>query len=93
MDLAVVFLLAVSTLSAAVLGITCLPWPVVLLAEADLALVCVTALQLLGFGLLSIASVTVACISINQIAYLVGGLLFSASSRTRVGDFSLINFD
>ena len=79
MDLTFVVLLGVSTLSGAVLGITCFPWPVLLVAATGLMLLCVTALQLLGVGVFSTAAVTVLCVSVHQIAYLVGGLLWNSS--------------
>ena len=64
-------LLALSALSGFVLA-SHFSWPAILVAGAVLAPLSAIVLQNQGFGALSGISVIVACLTINQVAYLIG---------------------
>jgi hypothetical protein len=68
----ILILLALSGLSGFVLGRHYFRWHAILAAGAVLAPLCAVALQKQGFGALSGISTIVACLTVNQIAYLVG---------------------
>jgi hypothetical protein len=68
----ILILLALSALSGFVLGIGYFSWPAILVAGAVLAPLCTVALQNQDFDALSGISVIVACLTINQAAYVVG---------------------
>jgi hypothetical protein len=67
----ILILLALSALSGFVLGIGYFSWPAILVAGAVLAPLCTVALQNQDFDALSGISVIVACLTINQAAYVV----------------------
>jgi hypothetical protein len=68
----VLILLALSALSGFVPGSGQFSWPAILVAGALLAPLSAVVLQNQGFGALSGISVTVACLTINQAAYVIG---------------------
>ena len=68
----ILILLALSALSGFVLGIGYFSWPAILVAGAVLAPVCAVVLQNQDFDALPGISVIVACLTINQAAYVVG---------------------
>jgi hypothetical protein len=67
----ILILLALSALSGFVLA-SYFSWPAILVAGAVLAPLSAFVLQNQGFGALSGISITVACLAINQAAYVVG---------------------
>ena len=68
----ILILLALSALSGFVLGIGHFSWPAILVAGAVLAPLSTIVLQNQDFDALSGISVIVACLTINQAAYVVG---------------------
>jgi hypothetical protein len=68
----ILILLALSALSGFVLGTGRFSWPAILVAGLVLAPLSTIALQNQEFGALSGISVIVACLTINQAAYVVG---------------------
>jgi hypothetical protein len=68
----ILILLALSALSGFVLGIGHFSWPPILVAGAVLAPLSTIVLQNQDFDALSGISVIVACLTINQAAYVVG---------------------
>jgi hypothetical protein len=67
----ILILVALSALSGFVLA-SYFSWPAILVAGVVLALLSAIVLQNQGFGALSGISAIVACLTINQIAYLIG---------------------
>jgi hypothetical protein len=72
--ISILILLALSALSGFVLGIGYFSWPAILAAGAVLAPLSTVVLQNQDFGALSGISVIVACLTINQAAYVVGAI-------------------
>jgi hypothetical protein len=70
----ILILLALSALLGFVLA-SYFSWPAILVAGAVLAPLSAFVLQNQGFGALSGISITVACLAINQAAYVVGRIL------------------
>jgi hypothetical protein len=70
----VLILLALSALSGFVLGSGQFSWPAIVVAGTVLGPLSTVASQNQGFGALSGISITVACLAINQAAYVVGGI-------------------
>jgi hypothetical protein len=70
----ILILLALSTLSGFVLGRRYLTWHAILAAGAALAPLSAVVLQIQGFAALSGISTIVACLTVNQVAYLVGAI-------------------
>jgi hypothetical protein len=68
----ILILLALSALSGFVLGIGRFSWSTILVMGAGLAPLSAVVLQNQGFGALSGISITVACLAMNQAAYVVG---------------------
>jgi hypothetical protein len=68
----ILILLALSALSGYVLGIGRFSWPAILVMGALLAPLSAVVLQNQDFGALSGISIVVACLAINQAAYVVG---------------------
>jgi membrane-associated HD superfamily phosphohydrolase len=69
----ILILLALSALSGYVLGIGHFSWPAILVAGAVLAPLSAVLLQNQGFGVFSGISIIIACLTINQAAYVFGG--------------------
>jgi hypothetical protein len=67
----ILILVALSALSGFVLA-SYFSWPAILVAGVVLALLSAIVLQNQGFGALSGISVMVACLTVSQIAYLIG---------------------
>jgi hypothetical protein len=67
----ILILIALSALSGFVLA-SYFSWPAILVAGAVLAPLSAIVLQNRGFGALSGISIIVACLTINQVAYLIG---------------------
>jgi hypothetical protein len=70
----IAILLALGALSGFILGVSRFSWWAIIAAGAVLAPLSAVALQNLGFGALSGISITVACLAINQVAYVVGAI-------------------
>jgi hypothetical protein len=70
----ILILLALGTLSGVVLGIGRFSWSTILVVGAGLAPLSAVVLQNQGFGALSGISITVACLAMNQAAYVVGAI-------------------
>jgi hypothetical protein len=68
----ILILLALSALSGFVLGIGHFSWPAIFVAGAVLATISAVVLQNQDFDALSGISVIVACLTLNQAAYVVG---------------------
>jgi hypothetical protein len=68
----ILILLALSALSGYVLGIGHFSWPAILVAGAVLAPLSAVLLQNQGFGVFSGISIIIACLTINQAAYVFG---------------------
>jgi hypothetical protein len=68
----ILILLALSALSGFVLA-SYFSWPAILVAGVVLAPLSAIVLQNQGFGALSGICVVVACLTINQVAYVIGG--------------------
>jgi hypothetical protein len=64
-------LLAVSAIGGLVLGFY-LSWMAILASGLVLAIVSATLLQMEGFGFLPGIAIIVVCLTVNQIAYLIG---------------------
>ena len=67
-------LLTLSALSGFVLGLSHFSWRAIVAAGAVLAPLSAVVLQNQGFGALSGIAITVACLVINQAAYVVGAI-------------------
>ena len=67
-------LLTLSALSGFVLGLSHFSWRAIMAAGAALAPLSAVVLQNQGFGALSGIAITVACLVINQAAYVVGAI-------------------
>jgi hypothetical protein len=67
-------LLTLSALSGFVLGLSHFSWRAIMAAGAVLAPLSAVVLQNQGFGALSGIAITVACLVINQAAYVVGAI-------------------
>jgi hypothetical protein len=70
----ILILLALGALSGFVLGVGRFSWSAILVVGAVLAPLSAVVLQNQGFGALSGISITVACLAINQAAYVVGAI-------------------
>jgi hypothetical protein len=70
----ILILLALSALSGFVLGTGRFPWSAILVVGAVLAPLSAAVLQNQGFGAVSGISITVACLAMNQAAYVVGAI-------------------
>jgi hypothetical protein len=68
----ILILLALGALSGFGLGIGRFSWPAILVLGAVLAPLSAVVLQNQGFGALSGISIIVACLAINQAAYVIG---------------------
>ena len=68
---AIFVLLATSAILGLVLGLR-FSWPAILVSGSVLAIVSATILQKAGFGYLEGIAIIVVCLTINQIAYLIG---------------------
>jgi hypothetical protein len=77
---AVFVLLAVSAIVGLVLGFY-FPWMIILASGLVLAIVSATVLQHEGLGALAGIAIIAACLSVNQIAYLIGAT--TGASRYR----------
>jgi hypothetical protein len=80
----ILILLALSTLSGFILGRNDFRWHAVLAAAMVLAPLSAVILQNRGFGALSGISAIAACLTVNQVAYLIGA--FHANRSPRNGD-------
>jgi hypothetical protein len=79
---AILILLALGALLGLVLGTANFSWPAILAAGAVLAPLSAAVLQNQGFGALSGISTVVACLAINQAAYVIGGLRASSGPES-----------
>jgi hypothetical protein len=77
---AIFVLLAVSVILGLALGLR-FSWPTVLAFGLALAIVSATILQKAGFGYLEGIAIIVACLTVNQIAYLIGVRLLIRGRR------------
>jgi hypothetical protein len=77
----ILILLALSALSGFVLA-SYFSWPAILVAGAVLAPLSAIVLQNQGFGALSGISLIVACLTINQVAYLIGRIRANEGSNS-----------
>jgi hypothetical protein len=68
---AIFVLLAVSAILGVTLGLR-FPWPAILVSGTVLSIVSATILQKAGFAYLEGIAIIVACLTINQVAYLIG---------------------
>src|SRR5882757_252081 len=68
---AVIILLALSALIGLALGTSC-SWFAILISSVVLAVLSSVVLQVQGFGALAGIAIVVACLTVNQIAYLAG---------------------
>ena len=71
---AIVVLLAASALVGLVLGFYC-PWHVILISGPMLALLAAMVLENDGLGELAGIAIIVVCITVNEIAYVIGAAL------------------
>jgi hypothetical protein len=67
-------LLALASLSGFVIGISHISWPAILVATVVLAPLSAVVLQNQGFGAVPGISLVVACLAMNQAAYLIGAI-------------------
>ena len=79
---AVLILLAVSAIVGLVLG-SYFSWIAILASGLVLAIASATVLQHMAFGVLAGIAIIVACLSVNQIAYLVGATLTHRGPKER----------
>ena len=77
---AIFVLLAVSAILGLVLGLR-FTWVATLVSGLVLAIVSATILQKAGFGFLEGIAIIVVCLSVNQVAYLIGVRLRIRSPR------------
>ena len=77
---AIFVLLAVSAILGLVLGLR-FTWVAILVSGLVLAIVSATILQKAGFGFLEGIAIIVVCLSVNQVAYLIGVRLRIRSPR------------
>ena len=70
----VLVLLTVSALVGIILG-SFFPWYAILVSGLILAMLTATVLQNEGFGFLAGIAIIVVCLTVNQIAYLIGAAL------------------
>jgi hypothetical protein len=75
-------LLAVSAILGLVLGLRFF-WPAILASGLVIAIISATILQKARFGFLEGVAITVVCLSVNQVAYLIGVRLRIRSPRDR----------
>jgi hypothetical protein len=76
----VIVLLALSALIGFALGAS-FSWPAIVASGMGLAIVCAAVLQITGFGALPGIAIIVACLTVNQLAYVMGGVLASRRSE------------
>jgi hypothetical protein len=76
----VIVLLALSALIGFALGAS-FSWPAIVASSIGLAIVCAAMLQITGFGALPGIAIIVACLTVNQLAYVMGGVLASRRSE------------
>jgi hypothetical protein len=86
----ILILLALSALSGFVLA-SYFSWPAILVAGAVLAPLSAIVLQNQGSGALSGISVIVACLTINQVAYLIGRIRVNEGPNSGSAEGLLIN--
>jgi hypothetical protein len=77
---AVLILLTASAVAGLFLGLY-FSWIAILICGLVFAIVSATVLQKAGFGLLVGISITVLCLTVNQIAYLIGVRLVTRRRR------------
>jgi hypothetical protein len=82
---AVVILLALSALIGFALG-TSFSWLAIAVCSVGLAVVSAAALQIQGFGALPGIAIVVACLIVNQMAYLAGAFCRSKGSFHKQAD-------
>jgi hypothetical protein len=68
---AIFVLLAVSAILGLALGLRC-SWPAILASGLVLAIVSAAILQKAGFGFLAGIAIIVVCLTVNQVAYVIG---------------------
>ena len=78
---AVIILLALSAVTGFTLGCS-FSWFAILISSVVLAVLSSAALQIQGFGALPGIVIVVACLAVNQVAYLVGVFLARHRSET-----------
>jgi hypothetical protein len=86
----ILILLALSALSGFVLA-SYFSWPAILVAGVVLAPLSAIVLQNQGFGALSGICVVVACLTINQVAYVIGGIRANDAQNSGSDGGHLIN--
>ena len=77
---AILVLLVVSALVGLILGFY-FPWGAILVSGLILAMLAATVLQNEGFGFLAGIAITVVCLTVNQIAYLIGAALVTRGPK------------
>ena len=72
----VIVLLALSALIGFALGAS-FSWPAIVASSIGLAIVCAAMLQITGFGALPGIAIIVACLTVNQLANVIMGVVLS----------------
>ena len=77
---AILVLLVVSALVGLILGFY-FPWGAILVSGLILAMLAATVLQNEGFGFLAGIAIIVVCLTVNQVAYLIGAALVTRGPK------------
>ena len=77
---AILFLLAMSTLVGLVLG-AYFRWIALVVSGVTLAILAATVLQIEGFSFLAGIATIVVCLTVNQLAYLIGAALVTRGPK------------